>query len=211
MTLYTLYAPEHAKSRQELNIQGDSEQTSEHNTSFTPVLSEIHTNLTSIIENEVLTPIFWKGKLMKKITKLPDCVNTTDYQLGSRMCRIPFFNTYNLTTPVNSNPKRVMIFARWRSGSTFTSQLLNRHPDAFHLFEPLTAAGIKAKSQNSEKSKYHEEYLNDYYFRCKMPMNPRGVKQCTKFGMCFLFQDAVLLRPPFCKTPEDFSENYSIF
>ncbi|XP_066561829.1 carbohydrate sulfotransferase 1 [Amia ocellicauda] len=40
--------------------------------------------------------------------------------------------------PFNSqNRKHIILFATTRSGSSFTGQLFNQHPDIFYLFEPL--------------------------------------------------------------------------
>ena len=143
LVIYVIY---HAISQQHLKFNS-SKNTISYTTSSETTTTTIETTTTN-----------------KPTTTVPSCVNTTNYQLESKECRIPFYNSFSQDSPLNPNPKRVMIFARWRSGSTFTSQLLNRHPDTFYLFEPLTAAGLKAKVNKKPKDTYHEAYLNNYYF-----------------------------------------------
>ena len=42
----------------------------------------------------------------------------------------------------SKNQIKVLIVARWRSGSTFTSSLLAAHPDSLYVFEPLFNEGL---------------------------------------------------------------------
>ena len=72
----------------------------------------------------------------------------------------------------------VLLFTFYRSGSTFTGQLLNQHPDVFYLFEPL----IIAAAETGEID-FKNEILSRI-FNCSLPKfsdydreQPRHVKE----------------------------------
>ncbi|KAK1168908.1 carbohydrate sulfotransferase 1 [Acipenser oxyrinchus oxyrinchus] len=52
--------------------------------------------------------------------------------------RSPCYEGHQLPGPFHSHArKHIILFATTRSGSSFTGQLFNQHPDIFYLFEPL--------------------------------------------------------------------------
>ena len=80
-----------------------------------------------------------------------------------------------------------MLFTFYRSGSTFTGQLLNQHPDVFYLFEPLILAAAE-----SGRNTYKKELLTKL-FNCSLPLysdhnedQPGYVKDnCARRNFCF--------------------------
>ena len=79
--------------------------------------------------------------------------------------------------------KLVVLFTYYRSGSTFTGQLLNQHDDIFYLFEPLIL-GITEAENIESKTKVINKILN-----CTLPSfddfstdeTPEHVKQSCEF------------------------------
>ena len=50
------------------------------------------------------------------------------------------YTTYSSSGNGKFNVKiKLMIFTRYRSGSTFTGELFSHHPDVFYMLEPLTS------------------------------------------------------------------------
>lgn len=134
---------------------------------------------------------------------------------------------------LNKTTRNVIIFAQWRSGSTFTSQLLNQHPDVFYLFEPLTVANLlhdkrlkirgktgttmneseiveRSKFDLEDKIKLQRETLLKYYKNCTLPAVPKILRpkaknpsRTSKDGLYFRYKTAIFMRPPFCKSRQD--------
>jgi len=112
------------------------------------------------------------------------------------------------TTNHNSNQKTIVLFTYYRSGSTFTGQLLNQHPDIFYLFEPLilgiTEADFADKKINLMKQIFKCDLPKFSHF--KTDKTPDYVKDsCSRRDFCFPHGTKEFCQPPFCET--DFTEN----
>ena len=73
------------------------------------------------------------------------------------------------------DPTKVLIFARWHSGSTFAGDLFNSNPKAFYIFEPLCTEtfphGISYNKTIANIDTIVPEYqqiLTDYYNHCRI-------------------------------------------
>ena len=44
---------------------------------------------------------------------------------------------YTGTNNTNSNPKKVVLLAYYRGGSSMLGELMNQNPEVFYVFEPL--------------------------------------------------------------------------
>lgn len=82
-----------------------------------------------------------------------------------------------------SQRELVLLFTFYRSGSTFTGQLLNQHPDVFYLFEPLIIAAAET-GENEFKNQ-----ILDRIFNCSLPKfsdydrdQPKHVKECSSIN-----------------------------
>lgn len=77
--------------------------------------------------------------------------------------------------------KNVLVFARWRSGSTFAGSLFNFNPDVYYVFEPLFSRVARwgiSYNQTVAKSEivlpvFHN-ILEDFYLDCKVPVMAMG-------------------------------------
>ena len=104
---------------------------------------------------------------------------------------------------IKTKRKLVVLFTYYRSGSTFTGQLLNQHDDIFYLFEPLIL-GITEAENIESKTKVINKILN-----CTLPSfddfstdeTPEHVKQSCEFrNFCFPHGTKEFCRQPFCRT-----------
>lgn len=75
------------------------------------------------------------------------------------------------------DPTKVLIVARWHSGSTFAGDLFNKNPKAFYIFEPLCTEkfphGISYNQTIANSDTIVPEYqqiLTDYYNHCRIPI-----------------------------------------
>lgn len=113
-------------------------------------------------------------------------------------------------SPLISERKRklVILFTYYRSGSTFTGQLLNQHSDVFYLFEPLIL-GVTENENIQSKIDVLNRIVN-----CSLPNfdefstreTPEHVKQSCQFrNFCFPHGTKEFCAPPFCK--KDFTED----
>lgn len=103
--------------------------------------------------------------------------------------------------------KLVVLFTYYRSGSTFTGQLLNQHDDIFYLFEPLIL-GITEADNVESKTKVINKILNctlPSYAEFETEDTPAHVRQSCQFrNFCFPHGTKEFCAPPFCLT--DLSE-----
>ena len=135
-------------------------------------------------------------------------------------------NAYIFPTKLRNpskSPTKIMVFAGWRTGSTFTSELFNRHPDVFYQFEPLfplrkgnkymdhRGAGGELLKNSSSSLTHANTILENLYNNCTLTKASTygGKKVCgTPNGICFRFKNALFLRPPFCTDREDLFYKY---
>ena len=116
---------------------------------------------------------------------------------------IDHFPKSSQKAPIIRNKKRklVILFTYYRSGSTFTGQLLNQHSDVFYLFEPLIL-GITENENIQSKIDVLNRIAN-----CSLPNfdefstseTPEHVKQSCQFrNFCFPHGTKEFCAPPFC-------------
>ena len=75
--------------------------------------------------------------------------------------------------PLN-NKTKVLILARWRSGSTFTGNLFSKNKNCFYLFEPLyDNYNLPQRLHHNNLTKPEQSFitstLNNFYNHCGMP------------------------------------------
>jgi len=118
-----------------------------------------------------------------------------------------------------AKPKRVLFVTEYRSGSTFISTLLNKHPEIHYLFEPLFLSddmrNIEANLTVGDPVQL--KILNDYFERCQFPktmnyLTSAMIKHAHLFaperhylyyfcrieGFCFRHKSDIFKQPPFC-------------
>lgn len=100
------------------------------------------------------------------------------------------------------NSTKILIAAGWRTGSTFTSELFNRHPDVFYQFEPLLPISGVNSATSIQQRKEVLQYLNQFYHKCQLHQDRKKKPD----GLYFRFKNAWMMRPPFCV--ERFDLNY---
>ena len=93
--------------------------------------------------------------------------------------------------PTHDDRVKVLIFARWRSGSTFAGELFNRNENAFYIFEPLYTRGlvphgvtyeqmVSKKSKDKEILPKFHQVLNDFYTNCTVPRD--SIRRFNRFN-----------------------------
>ena len=106
---------------------------------------------------------------------------------------------------MSKNTTRVLIMTHHRSGSSFTGELFNQHPDAFYMYEPLR---IVDGGCTSSTTKLRTELLRNF-MDCNFPnlqeMFPnmhKGHEHYTdvKGNFVFRFKNSRLCKPPFCQS-----------
>lgn len=76
--------------------------------------------------------------------------------------RFSINNTRNSKSPDSHTRKKILVVTEYRSGSTFLSQLFNKHNNSFYLFEPLI---ISPENDDEQMSKL----LHQYFENCSIP------------------------------------------
>lgn len=111
----------------------------------------------------------------------------------------------------NLKPQKIMVVAQWRTGSTFTSELFNRHPDVFYQFEPLMTmrdheahTGEAVLNFNKTVLEKANRILTNFYENCVFSRPPIIPKNLPKEdGVYFKYKTGALMRPPFCLDRQD--------
>ena len=110
---------------------------------------------------------------------------------------------------MSKNITRVVIMTHHRSGSSFTGELFNQHPDVFYMYEPLK---IVNGGCSGTTTKLRTELLRNF-MHCNFPnlrqMFPniqKGHEHYTDVKGNFVFRYKVsrLCKPPFCRSDYSF-------
>jgi len=148
-------------------------------------------------------------------------INSSNYKLNS--------STPYLTT----SPIKILFMTEYRTGSTFISSLLNKHPGIFYLFEPLYLCDNRPESELGPENNYDSKEnmincqrrsLEEFYSDCLMPNTSNYLTNemireaqttnierrylyhwCSVDGICFRHKSEIFKQPPFCDQahPED--------
>ena len=100
----------------------------------------------------------WKGV---QSTTVPDLQrnDNTKYNVSISQSTLPTCSSRQFT----DNKTRIVIFTKYRSGSSFTFDILRNHPDTFAMFEPL----MLLKSENyTFKDNVLTEFMTQNVLKC---------------------------------------------
>jgi len=131
-------------------------------------------------------------------------------------------------TKFSTKPIKILFMTEYRSGSTFISTLLNKHPSIHYMFEPLYLSDNRPQSEYTKHNltgkqntlRVQHQILSDYYNDCKLPdsqvyLTPemeemaktKNIERhylyywCKVEGICFRHKSDKFKSPPFCPVP----------
>ena len=114
------------------------------------------------------------------------------------------------------NKTRVLIMTHHRSGSSFTGELFNQHPDVFYMYEPLKI--VNGGCSGTTKDLRRELLRN--FMNCNFPnlrqMFPnihKGHEHYTdvRGNFVFRYKIARLCKPPFCHADFSFDDKKCMY
>lgn len=127
-----------------------------------------------------------------------------------------------------TKPIKILFMTEYRSGSTFISTLLNKHPSIHYMFEPLYLSDNRPQFEYLKHNltgkqntiRVQQQILSDYYNECKLPdsqvyLTPemeemaktKNIERhylyywCKVEGICFRHKSDKFKSPPFCPVP----------